>query len=616
MAIKINITAKVANLNQIRSQIESKLKGLNVGGSKSGKEASWLKMQTDNAKKLTDQYKALEITRKQYLQGTNSIIQSVKNEDQALSLRAKLTQDTQRAIKSEVTERKSLEKFIKATTEAKKQELAVSEKARVLKAQYDMGKISLKAYVAEANKLIAANKNNSKELTTLASLQRNVNSAMKEASSVARKRVQDEIKEIEVSKAKNLQLRQEQQSIAALNRIKRATDKGIQAKEIKNIEAYNAAVKRSIELYKAGKLETKEFLAITQQLQAQKMNMANMDNRIAASWNSAQKTANNDLRRRVQAQERLNNSLLTQNQNVGKANKGLKAYLGNLGMIVKKFADWILVGSIVFIPIRAIQDAVTTIIEMDDALTDLNKVVELSRADMEDMKNTAVEFGKAMGVSSTEIMKGMAEFGRIAKSTDDIKELTEVATRAANVTTMTADEAAKAITTTMITFKKEVSDASHIVDSFNEIQNNYRTSAEDLAGSIEKVGAAARISGVSMESLSGYTTAIVSATGQTGSEVGTALKTVISRMYRIGTEGANSAGKAEEALAGIGVAVRDTSKEFRDFDSIINDLSGVWDDLNNVQKMNVSQAIAGKLVPGGMVTYLRESVKSVKLLAA
>ncbi len=43
-----------------------------------------------------------------------------------------------------------------------------------------------------------------------------------------------------------------------------------------------------------------------------------------------------------------------------------------------------------------------------------------------------------------------------------------------NVTSMTADEAAKALNTSMITFKKDVSDAMGILDSFNEIQNNFR----------------------------------------------------------------------------------------------------------------------------------------------
>jgi TP901 family phage tail tape measure protein len=85
------------------------------------------------------------------------------------------------------------------------------------------------------------------------------------------------------------------------------------------------------------------------------------------------------------------------------------------------------------------------------------------------MRIAAIEMGKEFGKSSVDIMNGMAEFGRVFKDTSAIKELTRVATMASNVTTMTAADAAKAINTTMITFKLGVKDAAHILDSFNEI---------------------------------------------------------------------------------------------------------------------------------------------------
>jgi len=120
------------------------------------------------------------------------------------------------------------------------------------------------------------------------------------------------------------------------------------------------------------------------------------------------------------------------------------------------------------------------------------------------------------------------------------------------------------------------------------------TSAEDLAASIGKIGAAAVQAGISMEQLEGYTTAIVSATGIDGSETGTALKGVISRVFRIGSEGESDAGKSEKALNQLGIAVRKNANEFRDFDSILKDLQSKWDNLTNVQKSNIAQVLAGK----------------------
>jgi TP901 family phage tail tape measure protein len=81
---------------------------------------------------------------------------------------------------------------------------------------------------------------------------------------------------------------------------------------------------------------------------------------------------------------------------------------------------------------------------------------------------------------------------------------------------LSAADAAKNLNTTMIAFGIGAKDSMKILDSWNEIQNNFRVSAEDLAGAIGKVGSTAKQSGTSLQSLEGYVTAIVSASGVTG----------------------------------------------------------------------------------------------------
>lgn len=278
---------------------------------------------------------------------------------------------------------------------------------------------------------------------------------------------------------------------------------------------------------------------------------------------------------------------------VRKNNNSLMNYFKNMGMVVKKIFDWAVGTTLVYAPMQAIRNGVKYIIEMDTALTELSKVTNLTTEQLVDMKDSAIDLGKQLGVSSAEIMKSMAEFGRVNKDPANIKELSIQAAMASKITTMTADEAAKAFNTTMILYKKNVSDVGHILNSLNNIQNNYRTSAQDLTESIDKVGMAAQQTGVSMEMLEGYTTAIVSATGLSGSEAGTALKSIISRVYRIGSEGEGDAGKAMKALEGVGVQVRQMNGEFRDFDVVLKELNTKWKDMTTAEKTSVAQAVAG-----------------------
>src|SRR5690606_5477829 len=138
---------------------------------------------------------------------------------------------------------------------------------------------------------------------------------------------------------------------------------------------------------------------------------------------------------------------------------------------------------------------------------------DLSNQQINKMAQSAIDLGKELGKSSVEIMKGMAEWGRFTKDLSEIEELTRVATMASNVSDSSVREASKLMTTAMIVYKLQVQDMISLIDSFNEIQNNMRVSAKDLADAIAEVGNAAAQSKTPIADLQGYITAIVQSTG-------------------------------------------------------------------------------------------------------
>ncbi|QIC46304.1 phage tail tape measure protein [Lysinibacillus sphaericus] len=82
-----------------------------------------------------------------------------------------------------------------------------------------------------------------------------------------------------------------------------------------------------------------------------------------------------------------------------------------------------------------------------------------------------------------------------------------------------------------------------------------------------------------------YTTAIGSATRESGNIIGNSLKTIFSR---IGT-----LSKAQDALAEVGVSVRDSSGEMRDVSEIIDELGNKWQNLSKEQQQNMLINVAG-----------------------
>jgi hypothetical protein len=178
-------------------------------------------------------------------------------------------------------------------------------------------------------------------------------------------------------------------------------------------------------------------------------------------FNSSKKSTRglSDLERQV---VKLNPQIKSLSSN---ADHSAQSFLGMVG----KFSSWLAVGNIIMGTLHTIKDAINYVVQMDDALVSLSKVVDLTKEQMNDLKNVSIELGKQLGKSSVEIMRGMSEFGRITKDVEEIKELTRVAAMASNVTSLSAQDAAKALTTAMISFNISAKDSMRILDQWNKI---------------------------------------------------------------------------------------------------------------------------------------------------
>lgn len=243
---------------------------------------------------------------------------------------------------------------------------------------------------------------------------------------------------------------------------------------------------------------------------------------------------------------------------------------------------------------QAFREGIHSVIQMDDALTDLAKVVDLNNNQLLQMRDNAVSMGEALGRSAVDVAKAQAEFGRQYKDIATINEMTRASIIGANVMDgASSDEVAKGLTTIINSLKLESKDAIPIIDSLNEVQNNYRISASSMLNALAEVGSTAKVAGADINQLQGYITAMSVATGKSGDEIGNSLRSITSRIYKIGTEGIESAGKPEKMLNDMGVAVRDLNNEFRPLNEILTDLNGKWKTMSETQKIGTAQTVAG-----------------------
>lgn len=295
---------------------------------------------------------------------------------------------------------------------------------------------------------------------------------------------------------------------------------------------------------------------------------------------------------------KLNKKLKDQGKVTNDATKAndswLSSYSKTIKIAIKSTALWGLATTAIYGTKKVLEEIAEVIKEVDTEMVNLQKVMDATITNFEEMRNVAGELGGDFAKSMTDVLKIMVEWGRQGRDQLEVIELTKAALLASNATEIQAADSVKYLTSALLQFNIPVSQAVSVVDKLNEVSNRTAANAIDLAESIKESGSAAASAGVSIDQLNGLTAALVEATAKSGNRIGNALKTIFSRMRVGGAEGSEAVSAVEVELGKVDIALRKSQFEYRDTFDVLSDLAEKWDTLNGVQKENIAFAMSGR----------------------
>lgn len=234
---------------------------------------------------------------------------------------------------------------------------------------------------------------------------------------------------------------------------------------------------------------------------------------------------------------------------------------------------------------RALEQMVTTIIEVDTQMTELKRVMS-SDTDFNGMLEESVNLSKELGNNLTDVNNAMIGFARQGYEAQEALAMTKTAIIASNVSELTADEAMENLTAIMVQFNIEAEESIRIIDALNEVDNNFAITTKDLSDAVSKAGATAQTFGVDLEKMIGQVTAIGVATRESGSIVGNSLKTIYSRLTTMD--------ESVDALSAVGISIKDSAGDMRSAGDILDELSTKWSGLSDEQRQNTAVSLAGR----------------------
>ncbi len=290
-----------------------------------------------------------------------------------------------------------------------------------------------------------------------------------------------------------------------------------------------------------------------------------------------------------------------QNEAIRTGNIG-KTFGDKIKTAWEKFGGWSLATKSLMLAWKEFKEGVQFVRELDDALTDVAYTSNVSETQLKNLGNSAVGMAKDLSASAKNVLEAVKIYSTAKATADDILRKSKPAIILSNVSGMSGAESSKTIQTSLNQFELEDTEEAlmDIVDTLeytsSQLNYDFTEGMKQITEGIEASGSVAKNAGLDMQEYAAMVGVAVEKTGQSGSTIGNAYKTIFSRITKASEiEGTmvDDISKAEEALRGINVQVRSSNNDFRDMTDIMADIGKVWDGLTDTQKAKVGYEVAG-----------------------
>lgn len=251
---------------------------------------------------------------------------------------------------------------------------------------------------------------------------------------------------------------------------------------------------------------------------------------------------------------------------------------------------------------QAANSAVNSVKELNQSLTNLRIVTNASQTEAENYMNTYNEMAQSLGATTSEVTNSATDWLRQGKSISETNQLIQDSMKLSKIGMIDSADATTYLTSTLNGYKLEANQATDVVDKLAKLDSSAAITAGGLAEAMSKTAVSADSTGVSMDRLLGYLSAVGEVTQEDMSIIGNAFKTFFARytaiksgkLELIDEDGTTEVlSDVEQSLKNVGIDMRSTITEFDNAGDVLDNLYKKWDTLNGTQQNAIANAFGG-----------------------
>lgn len=271
--------------------------------------------------------------------------------------------------------------------------------------------------------------------------------------------------------------------------------------------------------------------------------------------------------------------------------------MNELWVTMKNTMRWQLTSSVLHGFVGSLEQAYGYSKNLDRSLNEIRIVSKKSAEDMARFAEQANKAAKALSTTTTNYTDASLIYYQQGLTDQEVLDRTETTIKMANVAGTTAETASQQLTAIWNNFYDGSQSLDHYADVMVKLGAATASSSDEISEGIEKFAAVANTVGLSYEYAASALATVTAQTRESASVVGTAFRTLFSRIQGL-TQGetlddGTTLNKYSQALATVGVQIKDTDGELKGMDEILDNLGSKWNTLAQDQKIALAETVAG-----------------------
>lgn len=286
----------------------------------------------------------------------------------------------------------------------------------------------------------------------------------------------------------------------------------------------------------------------------------------------------------------------------------LSKHMKNFATTLVNTAKWQLSSSMIHGFTRAISTAYNYTKGLNKSLNNIRIVTGQTVDQMERFADKANKAAKMLSATTRDYTDAALIFYQQGLNDKQVEERTNAVIKMANVTGESAEEVSSYMTAIWNNFADGSKNLEYYSDVMTALGAATASSTDEIAQGLDKFAAIADTVGLSFEYATTSLATVVAETRQSADVVGNSFKTIFSRLEGLTLgetlEDGTTLNKYSQALAAVGVNIKDQNGDLKTMDTIIDELGTKWGDLKQDQQVALAQSVAGTRQYAQFITLL------------